>query len=119
MIYHPYYSIIHISLKILSPSFQVLYLWSTRNVRKEYTKLKHKMHCDLFHLLFYRAEVTFLFNWRDLYFFFFSIILSCIIGYCVIILFQKAAINNILISKECLCDLCCEINKLHNNRNKP
>ncbi len=55
----------------------------------------------------YRAEVTFLIPTGEMDYFFFSIIFLCciiiIIGYGVIS-FQKAAINNTLVSKECLCD---------------
>ncbi len=57
-----------------------------------------------FNLLFYRAEVTFLIPIGEMDFFFFSIILCCVLLVTVLFLFQKAAINNTLISNECLCD---------------
>ncbi len=52
----------------------------------------------------YRAEVTFFnCNRRD-GLFFFRIIICAVLLVTVLFLFQKAEINNTLISKECLCD---------------
>ncbi len=57
----------------------------------------------------YRADVTlFNSNWRDGLF---SVVLFCaVLLVTVLFLFQKAAINNTLISKDYVI-LCCEINK--------
>ncbi len=51
----------------------------------------------------YRTEVTFLIPIGEMYFF--SLVVFCaVLLVTVLFLFQKAAINNTLISKECLCD---------------
>ncbi len=54
----------------------------------------------------YRAEVTFFnSNGRDELLFVFCLLLFCaVLLVTVLFLFQKPAINNILISKECSCD---------------
>ncbi len=52
----------------------------------------------------YRAEVTFFNSNRRDGLFFFRIIILCCFMVTVLFLFQKAEINNTLISKECLCD---------------
>ncbi len=53
----------------------------------------------------YRAEVTFFnSNRRDGLFFHLEILFCAVLLVTVLFLFQKAEINNTLISKECLCD---------------
>ncbi len=51
----------------------------------------------------YRAEVTFLIP-LEMDFFFSLVLLFCVVLVTVLFRFQKAAINNTLISKECLYD---------------
>ncbi len=55
MIYHPCYSIIHKSI-FFSPSFQVLYLRSKRNVERIY-KINTKYICDLFPFVIFKREI--------------------------------------------------------------
>ncbi len=51
----------------------------------------------------YRTEVTFLIPIGEMYFF--SLVVFCaVLLVTVLFLFQRAAINNTLISKECLCN---------------
>ncbi len=66
-----------------------------------------------FHLLFskgkywhdvYRAEVTFLIPIGEMDFFSLELLFCAVLLVAVLFPFQKAEINNTLISKECLCD---------------
>ncbi len=52
----------------------------------------------------YRAEVTFLIPIGDLDLFYLVLLISAVLLVTVLFMFQKAAINNTLISKECLCN---------------
>ncbi len=107
MIYHPCYSIIH-KLKKLSPSFQV---------SKKYRKIIQNENTtniwDLFPFVIfkrelltdvYRAEVTFLIPIEYMDFFSLVLLFCAALLLTVLFLFQKAAINKTLISKESLCD---------------
>ncbi len=52
----------------------------------------------------YRAEVTFLIPIGEMDFFSLELLFCAVLLVTVLFLFQKAEINNTLISKECLCD---------------
>ncbi len=52
----------------------------------------------------YRAEVTFLIPVAEMDFYSLVLLFCAVLLITVLFLFQKAAINNTLISKECLCD---------------
>ncbi len=52
----------------------------------------------------YRAEVTFLIPIGEMDFFSLVLLFLDVLLVTVLFLFQKAAINNTLISKECLCN---------------
>ncbi len=101
MIDHPCYSIIHKSFFPIFPS-------SVPQVQNKCRKIIQneniKYICDLFPFVIFKRDFpTWMFTEQRSRFFiligdtFFSIIILC-----CIFLFQKAAINNTLISKECL-----------------
>ncbi len=52
----------------------------------------------------YKAEVTFLIPIGEMDFFSLELLFCAVLLVTVLFLFQKAEINNTLISKECLCD---------------
>ncbi len=96
MIYHPCNGIIHkLNKKLNSPSFPSSVPQFQKKCRKNIQNGNTKYICEIFQFV--------IFN-RDGFFFSLVLLFCAVLLVTVLFLFQKAAINNTLISKECLCD---------------
>ncbi len=98
-----------------SPCFQVLYLGSKRNVKNVTLQTENtKYFCDLFTFVIFKT-LTWIFTEQrshlliamgemDFCLSLLLLIFCAVLLVTVLFLFQKAAINNTLITKECSCD---------------